>query len=108
MAAHPDESANDNVADEMAVLIRALLAQNPATLDAVGAGVIAARHLGLVRDTKTFARELGVAHALVIRAVTTLSSELGLIVVERHNERSQQVHYSLTESGRAMVDRACQ
>mgnify|MGYP001791751061 CR=1 FL=1 len=104
MAAHPGDSANDNVADEMAVLIRALLAENPDTLDALGAGVLAASYLGLVSDTKTFARELGVGHALIIRAVTTLSSELGLVAVERHSERSQKMHYRLTESGRALVD----
>ncbi|MEM6696727.1 MAG: hypothetical protein AAF626_18860 [Pseudomonadota bacterium] len=106
MAARQQDSANDDPAGDLETLVRALLAKNPSSLDAIAAGVLAASHLGLVNDTRTFARELGLAHALVIRSVTTLSSELGLITVDRQSDRSQRLRYSLTASGKAMVSSA--
>ena len=108
MAVRQRDSADDDPAGDMEMLVRALLANNSQTLDAMSAGVLAARHLGLVNDTRTFARELGLAHALVIRSVTMLSSELGLVAVDRQNERSQRVRYRLTARGRAMAERAWQ
>lgn len=80
-----------------------LLATRSDLVDPMGAAVIAAAHLDLCHDSRTFARIFGVAHALVIRAVTTLSDEAGLLEVEHRSERSQRIRYRLTSRGQALA-----
>jgi hypothetical protein len=67
--------------------------RNP-TLTALQAGLIAAAELGIARDTGTFARVLGIAHALVLREVNSLADrELSFKVISR-SRRSLKISYS--------------
>ncbi|MEM6762013.1 MAG: hypothetical protein AAF615_03975 [Pseudomonadota bacterium] len=86
--------------------IERLLAHHGERLEPLGAGIMAAAHLGLISDSRTFARQLGIAHALVIRACTNLAEEDDFIVIERREERSQRLHYRLTAKGEALIREA--
>lgn len=67
-------------------------------LTPLGAGLLAALHLGVCRDSRSFSRLLAVAHALVLREVADLSSRELLRVVSR-NERTQRSELALTAEG---------
>lgn len=70
----------------------------------LGAGIIAALHLGIASDSRSFARLLGVAHALVLREVSVLGQDEDFIIIERRDPRTQRVHYSLSPNGLKLFD----
>ncbi|MFC0245439.1 hypothetical protein ACFOLL_01085 [Falsochrobactrum ovis] len=70
----------------------------------LGAGIIAALQLGIASDSRSFARLLGVAHALVLREVSILGQDEGFIIIERRETRTQRVHYSLSPNGVKLFD----
>lgn len=72
-------------------------------LSPLGAGIIAAAHLGIAKDSRSFARKLDLAHALVLRECTQLEGEAGFIFLDDRSHRSQRVFYDLTEAARALV-----
>lgn len=74
-------------------------------LPPLAAAVIVALHLGVAADSRDFARNLGVAHALALREVTALA-ERGLIAIGRRNARTQRTAYALTAAGRHVLARA--
>lgn len=71
----------------------------------LAAAVIVALHLGVAADSRDFARNLGVAHALALREVTALA-ERDLIAIGRRNARTQRTAYALTATGRQVLARA--
>lgn len=71
----------------------------------LAAAVIVALHLGVAADSRDFARNLGVEHALALREVTALA-ERGLIAIGRRNARTQRTAYALTATGRQVLARA--
>jgi len=68
------------------------------------AGILAALHLGLAADSRSFARVFGVEHALVLRAVETLVGEVALLTVTERAPRTQRTRYAVTPAGRAVLD----
>lgn len=73
-------------------------------LSTLEAGVLAALHLDLAADSRSFARVFGVEHALVLRAVETLVSEAGMLTVTERVPRTQRTRYGVTPAGRAVLD----
>ncbi|MEM0934524.1 MAG: hypothetical protein AAF646_12970 [Pseudomonadota bacterium] len=71
-------------------------------LSELGPYILAAVTLGAARDTRSLARVLGVAHALVIRECNSLGEELGLLEIEDRGDRSQRVFVSLSDTGAAL------
>lgn len=71
-------------------------------LTPLGAGLLAALHLGACSDSRSFSRLLAVAHALVLREVTDLSNRELLRVVSR-NERTQRSELALTAKGERLA-----
>lgn len=67
-------------------------------------GLLAAVGLGLVADSRGFARDSDTEHALVLREVGRLSDELGLMVVTRQDDRTQRRFLALTETGQHLID----
>lgn len=61
-------------------------------LSALGGGIMAALSLGIARDSRSFARTLGVEHALVLRELQELE-ELGRILVTGRDARTQRCSY---------------
>ncbi len=83
--------------------IERLQAREP-RLTPVGAGVLLAVRDGAASDSRSFARDFGLAHALVIREVVALEAELGLIGITRTDPRTQRLFYTLTGAGAALAD----
>lgn len=67
------------------------------------AGLLAGLHLGLASDTRSFARIFGVEHALVLRALESLSGEAGLLAIVERNARTQRTLYAATQDGEAVL-----
>lgn len=86
--------------DALMQTISNLLDQHPDPLSPLAAGVLAASHLGIAQDSRSFALKLGVAHALVLRECVALADEHQLIELEDRSERSQRVFFSLSDQGR--------
>ncbi len=75
-----------------------------ASLTSLGAALVLALHTGIARDTRTFARKLGIEHALVLREVSGLS-EAGLLTVTARNARTQRTELALTAEGEKRTSR---
>lgn len=85
----------------MIEIVERLCARLPLT--PLAAGMLSAAHLGIARDSSSFARLFGLAHALVLREVALLSDEGALIEVEDRGERSQRLFYRLTPRAEALL-----
>ncbi len=70
------------------------------------AGILAAAHLGMARNSRDFAKQAEIAHALVIRACVDLGELKGLIMLERRGDRSQRVFFQLSGAGRTLIEAA--
>ncbi|MET0409320.1 MAG: hypothetical protein ABW006_13225 [Hyphomicrobium sp.] len=76
-------------------------------LSPIGAAILAAIDFGIAKDSRTFARRIGIEHALVLREVTALSSnELDLIEIVSRNQRTSRTEIAVTEKGRQLISRA--
>ena len=84
-----------------------LLERNPDDLSPLAAGVLAAAHLGLSQDSRSFATKLGIAHALVLRECVALAEDHRLIDLDGRHDRSQRVFFSLTEKGQNTLAGVC-
>lgn len=82
-------------------LVSDICAADP-KLTPVGAGLLAALHLGVCSDSRSFSRILGIAHALVLREVTDLANR-SLLSVTSRNERTQRTALALTEDGQRIL-----
>jgi hypothetical protein len=72
------------------------------------AGVLAAAQLDIAHDSRSFARLLGVPHALVLRVLVELAERDGLIRITKRDARTLRNHYVLGEEGenlRAISDK---
>ena len=70
----------------------------------ISAAVLVAIDLGIARDSRTFSRIFGVAHALVLREITDLSTGDGAVLtIMSRNDRTQRTEIALTESGRQLL-----
>lgn len=67
----------------------------PVALDATGAALVAAVHLGIGSDSRSLANKLGIAHALVLREINALSGSM-LTIVKR-DARTQRTWVELTQ-----------
>lgn len=102
----PDGSAEiDARIPAWAALCDALEGEADPLLDPLAGGILAAVALGLTGDSRSFARDFGIAHALVLREVNMLAEEAGLITVTRQDARTQRSHLVLSAAGKALVDR---
>jgi hypothetical protein len=73
----------------------------------ISAAVLVAIDLGIARDSRTFSRIFGVAHALVLREISDLSTgDRAVLKVISRNDRTQRTELELAESGRQLLVRA--
>lgn len=92
-----------NAAARFEAMIADVLEAQGDRLSPIGLGLMAAAYVGLSRDTRSFARALDLAHALVIRECVALGEEGGLIQIEDRADRSQRLFFSLTPRGQALI-----
>lgn len=93
----------DEMAAEYMALVEALLATAD-RLSPLGAGILAALHLDIAADSRTFARLLGVAHALVLREVNIIGAAGGYIRILKRDFRTQRTRYELSPAGKHLID----
>lgn len=74
-------------------------------LTRIEAGLLAAPHLGLNADTRSFAKVFDLAHAHVLRALANLD-EAGLVTVTERDARTQRTRFAPTEAGRTLFAEA--
>lgn len=89
-------------ADIFLAEVEAIVARD-AALTPLHAAVLAALHKRIAADTRTFAKIFGVAHALVLRAVSDLSDGLRLVEETGRDARTQRARLALTEAGRRLT-----
>lgn len=92
MASQPDLLPSDPAAVYMAEVERQCAADP--LLSPLAAGILAGAMLNVAQDSRSFARLLGVEHALVLREVEQLSAS-GQLQVTRRDERTQRAFYAL-------------
>lgn len=66
-------------------------------LTPIQAGIIIAAEQNIARDSRTFARLLGLAHALVLREITTLCDQNRLIITKQ-DARTLRTFYEMAGS----------
>lgn len=87
------------MSNPLTIEIERLLADTPERFSPLGAGILAASWLGIAGDSRSFARKLEVAHALVLRECVALAEEAGLIILEDRQDKSQRLFYRLSQRG---------
>ena len=76
----------------------------PVPIDMIGASLIAGIHLNVGSDSRSLANKLGLAHALVLREITTLSDRF--LTVTKRDSRTQRSFLLLTPEGEALAQAA--
>ncbi|MGO7581524.1 hypothetical protein ACC689_03440 [Rhizobium ruizarguesonis] len=64
-------------------------------LTSIQAGLLVAAELGIARDSRAFARKLGIAHSLVLRELNALAEREGVLRIVKRDLRTMRVHYTL-------------
>lgn len=93
----------EDPADRLMALIEAVVAADPSAISPVGAAILAALQLNMAQDSRSFARQLDLAHALVLRECAVLQHDLGLIEVTRRDARTQRLYYRASPQGAALL-----
>lgn len=91
--------------EEILALVSSLVETVEADLSPLGAAILLAVELEIAKDSSSFSKIFDVAHALVIRECVALDEELGAIAIDQRNERTQRLHYGVTEFGRSWLDK---
>lgn len=81
-------------AERFLTLVARLKAEDP-QLTPIQAALLVAAGLDIARDSRTFARLLGLAHALVLRELTALTEHADLLRIEKRDGRTLRTHYAL-------------
>ena len=97
---------SDDPVERYMALVEAVVGDEAAELSPLGAGILAAAHLGIAADSRSFAKTLGIAHALVLRDVDGLADEAGWLTVTKRDPRTQRTFYALTGSAAVRLNDA--
>jgi len=73
-----------------------------AFLSDLGPMILAASYLGLAQDSRGFARKFEQPHALVLREISCLIQDLGLLEDVSSKQTSSRVFYRLLPAGHAL------
>lgn len=73
----------------------------PVALNATGAALIAAVHLGIGKDSRSLANKLGLAHALVLREINALAGRL--MTTEKRDARTQRTWVELSDEASSLA-----
>ncbi|MET3660407.1 hypothetical protein [Aquamicrobium ahrensii] len=93
--AEPDAGAFVAIAEGLARLDQ--------RLSILQAGFLAAAHLGIAHDSRSFSRLLGIEHALVLREITALSEAGDLLEVTRRNARTMRSFFAPGAAGERLL-----
>lgn len=80
-------------AERLMALVAQLQGEDP-LLTPIQAALLAAARLAIAQDSRTFARLLGLSHALVLRELSMLAGR-DRVRIERRDQRTLRTHYAL-------------
>jgi len=86
--------------------VDALLKGEALQISPLAAGIIVAVDMGIA-DSRSFARVLGVEHALVLREIAQLSGPDGLIVVTGRHAKTLRTTLALSDRGASLLRERC-
>lgn len=89
--------------EEILDQVTRVMERAPPGIGPVAAALLVAAAHGLARDSRSFARNFGLAHALVLRDCTTLA-EGGWIRIDRRDDRTQRLFYTPTDAGLTLAN----
>ncbi|MES5096857.1 hypothetical protein ABUK73_01365 [Agrobacterium sp. BA1120] len=95
---------DDQSAARFLAVVEQISQTAPVALDATGAALIAAVHLGIGSDSRSLSNRLGIAHALVLREINALSDRM-LTIVKR-DARTQRTWVELTDEAVSLAQSA--
>lgn len=86
--------------------VDSLMKAVPAAISPLGAGIVVAIDMG-IPDSRSFARALGVEHALVLREIAELSGPDGLITITARHEKTLRTSLALSARGALLLRERC-
>lgn len=95
----PDRTDKDAMAEDWTRLVDRLQSDPRFQGSPLAAGLFAALALDISADSRGFANDFGLSHALVLREIVVLENELGLISVTREDPRTQRRFLAMTPDG---------
>jgi hypothetical protein len=99
-------TAPGDISEERFLQIVSAICSEDALLTPVGAALVAAHHLGIAKDSRSFSRQFDISHALVLREVSELTSEdHEMLAIVSRNDRTQRVELALTERAEQLLSR---
>lgn len=98
-----NSTARDDVSEDQFMQIVATICASEPSLTPIGSALLAAHHLGIAKDSRTFSRKLGIAHALVLREISAIAGDDGFVSIVSRNERTHRVELALTNRGQPVA-----
>ena len=86
--------------------VHALLQEAALRISPLAAGIIVAADMGIA-DSRSFARQLGIEHALVLREIAHLSGPEGLVTVTGRHAKSLRTSIALSTRGEMVLRECC-
>lgn len=96
--------SEDGSTERFMAMVEKIMETAPAGIDTTGAALLCAIHLGIGSDSRSLSKKLGIAHALVLREITSLS-EVYLTVTKR-DDRTQRTFLELSQLGKGVTEAA--
>ena len=82
--------------------VDALLGSGTSPMSPLAAGIVVAIDMGIA-DSRSFARALGVEHALVLREIAQLAEPRGLITVTGRHDGTLRTSVALSDRGAQLL-----
>jgi hypothetical protein len=86
--------------------VDALLKEAAPRISPLAAGIVVAADMGIA-DSRSFARQLGIEHALVLREISHLSGPDGLVTVTGRHAKSLRTSIALSMRGEMVLRECC-
>ena len=86
--------------------VDALLKEAALSISPLAAGIVVAADMGIA-DSRSFSRQLGIEHALVLREIAYLSGPDGLVTVTGRHAKSLRTSIALSMRGEMVLRECC-
>lgn len=96
--------SEDGSTERFMAMVDKIMETAPEGVDATGAALLCAIHLGIGSDSRSLSKKLGIAHALVLREITALSGTY--LTVTKRDDRTQRTFVALSPTGENITEAA--
>ncbi|OJF91298.1 hypothetical protein [Pararhizobium antarcticum] len=77
--------------------------QQETYLSPLAAGIVVALSMDIASDSRSLAKALGIAHALVLREISLMTGPATLVNIRARDARTQRTHLILSEKGTSIL-----